>query len=24
LLPWWFAPAKVEANARQTQRLLPR
>lgn len=24
LLPWWFAPAQVEANARHTQRLLPR
>ena len=24
LLPWWFAPSQVEANARQTQRLVPR
>jgi penicillin amidase len=24
LLPWWFAPAQVEANARQRQQLVPK
>jgi hypothetical protein len=24
VLPWWFDRAKVEANARSTQQLVPR